>query len=403
MWLLPSHVMQLADLEKLHERAVEAFAARFTGKPSVVAAAPGRVNLIGEHTDYNLGLSLPIAIDRYTLVALQPVDEDCSTLFSLDFDHAVRVDLRSAVTPRTGRDRWSNYMLGVVEQLRSRGMIDRNVNLLVTSDVPRGSGLSSSAALEVATAAAFMDLAQQAMERTDLARLCRAAENEFVGVPCGLMDQLCSAAARKGKASLIDFRTEEVQQVDLPEPGKLTILISNTGVKHSLGTSAYAERKRQCETACHVLGVNSLRDATPSDLLKNKDKFEETIFNRAWHVVGENARVSMAVQALQTGDLASLGRLLFQSHYSLRDQYEVSCPELDSLVDLVKQLADDDEEIYGARMTGAGFGGCTLTVCSAAALPRVTEHLRHGFKQQWGREPGSRVVRSGDGVRLLEQ
>jgi galactokinase len=390
--------MSAPTLAQLETRLVEAFTARFGNAPAVVAAAPGRVNLIGEHTDYNLGFALPIAIDRHTLVALSETAEAESTLLALDRDAEVRLDLRQDPEPRTGPELWTNYIVGVYEELRHRLDLRGNLNVAVTSTVPIGSGLSSSAALEVATGAALLELAGAAMERLELAKLCQRAENHFVGVPCGLMDQLVSACARAGHAALIDFQNEEIEHVPLPPTADLALLVTNTRVKHNLGATEYPVRRQQCEEAAELLGVNTLREVTPDLLIESRERLAPTLFSRAWHVVGENARVTMAVEALEQGRLDDFGRLMHQSHVSLRDQYEVSCPELDTLVELAE---DFREGVHGARMTGGGFGGCTVTACTPDVIDDLTAHLRRGYQERHGRRPAVHVVAAGNGARVL--
>ncbi|MCK4871969.1 MAG: galactokinase [Phycisphaerales bacterium] len=387
--------MPVPTLDALLTRAKEHFAVSFDKQPTVLAAAPGRVNLIGEHTDYNLGWSLPIAIDRHTVIAAAPTDEPTSTLIAMDVGESVSVDL----TKPTHRDApaWANYLLGVAKKM----MPDDGVNTLavMTSSVPIGAGLSSSAALEVAFATALLGLTGEAMERIELARRCQRAENDFVGVPCGLMDQLVSSCAREGCAALIDFQTGDVTHIPLPDPDTLAILVADTGVKHDLAQSAYADRRRECEQAAQALGVDSLRKATVSDLLSHKNSLDPILFSRAWHVIGENARVDMAVDALKAGDLPAFGRLMHQSHASLRDQYEVSCPELDTLVELAEHFTG---HVYGSRLTGAGFGGCTVTLCPPDIAGELTNYLQDGYRERHGSTPTVHHVTPGCGAMLIE-
>ncbi len=391
--------MSVPTLEQLECRLREAFARRFGARPAVVAAAPGRVNLIGEHTDYNLGLALPIAIDRYTLVALSPTSAEESIFLALDRNAEASFDLCQPQQPRSGKELWTNYPVGVHQEMRERLNLTGNLHVALTSTVPIGSGLSSSAALEVATGAALLELAGSAMERLELAKLCQRAENEFVGTPCGLMDQLVSAAARAGHAALIDFGREEIEHVPLPPRDELALVITNSRVKHNLGTTEYPLRRRECEEAARQLGVKSLREATPDLLLEVRDRLDPVNSNRAWHVIGENARVAMAVEALQAGELHDFGRLMHQSHVSLRDRYEVSCAELDTLVELAQSFPG--EGVYGSRMTGGGFGGCTVTACRPDVVDALADHLRIGYSEKHNRKPAVHVVVAGSGARVL--
>ncbi len=321
--------------------------------------APGRVNLIGEHTDYNDGFVLPAAIDREVLLAARPNGTREVTLHSLDFDGTSTFSL-----DEIGYDDaqpWSNYLRGVCYVLEEADFHLRGAEIVFAGDVPIGSGLSSSAALEVATAVAFLTLAEYDVPGEEIARLCQRAENTFVGNRCGIMDQFISALGQPGQALLIDCRSLAYQT--FPVPAGARIVIGDTSVRRGLVDSAYNERREQCEAGVAILekvlpGVNALRDVLPTQLEAHADLLSEVVYRRCRHVVTEDARVLDAVRAMEAGDLDALGCLLNASHESLRHDYEVSCPELDTMVEIARRQPG----VYGARMTGAGFGGCTVSL-----------------------------------------
>jgi galactokinase len=310
----------------------------------VIARAPGRVNLIGEHTDYNLGFVLPIALDLETRIRVGPSPDG-----HLQVHSANQAETRSwpmeEIASLHRQHHWSDYVIGVAQQLIARGFPLQPRTFEIESTVPEGAGLSSSAALEVASALAFLE--GREMNRLEIARLCQLAESEFVGVPCGIMDQYVALFGREHSALKIDCRSLESEAVPLPE--NVAILAVNSMVKHSLGQSAYRTRVAECQEACRQAGVASLRDATLTQVQGNK---------RARHVVSENQRVLDFVEASQAGDLRRMGQLFFESHTSMRDDYEISCAEIDFLVDTAAKIPG----CYGARMTGGGFGGCTVNL-----------------------------------------
>jgi len=342
--------------------------------------APGRVNLIGEHTDYNEGLVLPIAIDLACVVAARPAET--VQVRSLETGDAVEVAADGSADPAEVHPPWGRYVAAVVHELAVLGRPGAGIEAVLSSDVPAGSGLSSSAALEVACALALSGAAGWAVPAVDLAEACRRAEELATGVPCGIMDQLASVAGRDGHALLIDCRSLEVVPVPLP-PG-LGVVVVHSGVARSLGESAYAERRRACEQLAVRLGVRALRDAT-------EDQVADEPLGR--HVVRESARVLAAVAALEAGDLERLGQLLDESHASLRDDFAVSIPELDVLVEeLVAAGA------LGARLTGAGFGGCAVAVCRAPDTERIAAVAGGRYAERTGRRPTVFRCRAADGA-----
>lgn len=354
----------------------QAFTRRFGRSPAVISEAPGRVNLIGEHTDYNEGFVLPVAIDRTVAVAGARGEAARIQAHSLDFDECDEFapdDLAPA--PDGG---WRNYVCGVVWALRDAGRSLSGVNLTISGDVPPGAGLSSSAALEVAVAGAICAVSEIEIERRELALICQRAENEFVGVQCGIMDQLAAACSRAGHAFLIDCRSLEIQH--LPLPSGSGIVVVDSGIPRRLDTTAYNERRKECEEAARLFGVRSLRDLTTIDLDAARPELNETLYRRARHVVTENARVLEAADSLRSGDIKTFGKLMHESHASLRDDFDVSTPELDLLVDLASQT----ERVLGARLTGAGFGGCTVNLVRDGEIQDFRSEVVERYQQETG-------------------
>lgn len=325
--------------------------------------APGRVNLIGEHTDYNQGFVLPIAIQLETTIAMAPASE-------FGARSAQREETAGFALDQGARHHWIDYIVGVAHELRARGIEIRPQSLEIESTVPEGAGLSSSAALEVATALAF--LGDRELDRLEIARLCQRAESEFVGMPCGIMDQYVSLFGRDHAALKIDCRTLESEAVPLPD--NVAILAVNSMVKHSLGQSAYRTRVAECEEACRRIGVSSLRDATIEQAQQ---------FKRARHIVSENQRVLEFVEAARANDLVCMGRLFLESHASMRDDYEISCEEIDFLVETAAELPG----CYGARMTGGGFGGCTVNLVAPKSVLEFTNSIREKYRNRYQIEP----------------
>ena len=321
--------------------------------------APGRVNLIGEHTDYNDGFVMPAALDLSTWVRISPLENRRLQIFSENFNEQVEIDLDDQKL--SARGHWSDYPVGVAVMFERVGYRLRGARLEIRSDVPIGSGLSSSAAIEVATACALTANSGLQVERRELARLCQRAENEFVGARVGIMDQFISLFGKEQRALLLDCRSLDFEL--LPLPDNVRLIICNTMVKHELASSAYNERREQCEAGVKHLSkflpdITALRDVTFAQLEKFGSDLPDVIYRRCRHVITENARVLTAAEALQRRDLNSFGELMAESHLSLRDDYEVSCRELDLMVELARQI----EGVYGSRMTGGGFGGSTVNL-----------------------------------------
>ncbi len=375
----------------------------------VVASAPGRVNLIGEHTDHSGGFVLPIAIDRRTAVAVRAASDPAwSRIESEGLGEPSRLDLRAMLRPPSrvdGREvegshglrfgSWASYVAGVLAQFQRHHGLRENLDLSIASDVPLGSGLSSSAALESACVAAlerWMGLALPPIER---ARMGRMAEHEFAGVPCGIMDQFASVMGVAGHALLIDCRSERVERVAMPGEGVLRVVVMNTNVRHALADGAYAARRAACERAARGLGVAMLRDAT-SVMIERAPELDGDAWRAAEHVVSENARVLAACEAIRHGEWATLGRLMLESHASLRDVYRVSCPELDTLVEGAMRVPG----VWGARMTGGGFGGCAIAIAEPSAAERLALEVGRLYRERHEREAAFMEVRGDEGARV---
>jgi len=357
--------------------------------------APGRVNLIGEHTDYNDGFVLPAAIGFSTWVSSAPRDDRTISVFSENFSEQIEFDLDEE-SPHA-RDHWSDYVRGVAVTLERAGHRLRGADLRIRGEVPIGSGLSSSAALEVASGFALLTNSGLTVVRRDLAELCQRAENEFVGIRCGIMDQFVSCHGQAGKALLLDCRSLEYKLLPLPENARLAVC--NTRVKHSLATSQYNARRLECETAVRHFAqrgsnVRALRDVTETDLKLFGGELPEVIYRRARHVITENARVLAAGTALEKGDLVGFGQLMNRSHLSLRDDYDVSCKELDLIVELAQAVPG----VYGARMTGGGFGGSTVNLIAAESVDEFKQTVSRGYEDETGLTPEIYICTATEGV-----
>jgi galactokinase len=360
--------------------------------------APGRVNLIGEHTDYNDGFVLPAAIGFSTWVTSTPRNDRTLSVFAENFSEQVAFDLDEQNAHARGH--WSDYVRGVAMTLERAGNRLLGAELRIRGEVPIGSGLSSSASLEVASGYALLTNSGLKVDRTKLAKLCQQAENEFVGIRCGIMDQFVSCLGQAGKALLIDCRSLEYKLLPLPDA---LIVVCNTMVKHSLATSQYNARRLECEAAVRHFAqsrpnVRALRDVTEADLKLYGADLSEVIYRRARHVITENARVLLAGAALENGDLEAFGQLMNSSHRSLRDDYEVSCKELDLMVELAQPIPG----VYGARMTGGGFGGSTVNLIAAERTDEFKETVTRGYKEATGLTPEIYICTAADGVEEID-
>lgn len=374
------------------------FAHHFATAPTVRVRAPGRVNLIGEHVDYVGGLVLPVAIDRAIYAAAAPNGSDRLRLISAAPGFTpVEVPL-DALAPRTGSDHWLNYILGVLVQYRERGWDVPGFDALFSGDLPLGAGLSSSAALETATALLLEGLGARTLDPIERARRCQQAEHRHAGVPCGLMDQLAVGAGRAGHALLIDCR--ELLVTPVPLPADWSIVVADTRVKHALADGEYRRRREDCEEAARRLGVASLRDASPELVAARAGELGDRIARRARHAVTEIARVPAFVAAAAAGDEAAAGVLLRASHLSLREDYAVSCPELDALAEAA-WAAGSRFGVIGARMTGGGFGGATVNLVRRGREAEFARHLEVDFAGRFGHTPSVFVTRPAGAAEIL--
>jgi galactokinase len=387
-------------LGDLAAAASELLRRRLGESPVWLAAAPGRINLIGEHTDYNDGFVLPMAIDRHVVLAAAPARDPrrgSLSFFSRELDSAVEIPLHEAVQP--AEPGWSNYVRGVVAGFQRRGVQLPTLDAVVLSDVPLGGGLSSSAALEVGAATLLAAAAGVDLPPLDQARLCQQAEQRFAGVPCGIMDQLACTMGDPAGALLIDCRTDAVRPVPLPSD-RAVVLVCNSQVRHALGDGAYARRRAECTEAARLLDVLSLRAATESQVEAARDRLPPAVFRRARHVTSENARTEQAAAALAAHDYQTVGSLMYESHRSLRDDYEVSCPELDALVEAARAIGVAGG-VWGARLTGGGFGGCTVTLVRPEAADALAAELAQRYGAATGRRIMPFVVRPARGAHLI--
>ncbi|HEV2418402.1 MAG TPA: galactokinase [Terriglobia bacterium] len=367
----------------------------FGASPEVVVRAPGRVNLIGEHTDYNQGFVLPAAIDRYCWYAGRRRPGAEVHVYSVDFQKRAQFNLSRI--ERDGIDHWSDYLRGVSKLIQETGASLSGAEIALGGDVPREAGLSSSAAVEIGASAFWKKLMNLDADPVSLAKLAQAAENGFMGIPCGIMDQFVSALGRKDHALFLDCRDLHYRHVPLGASTK--IVVCNSGVKRTLAQSEYEIRTQQCAEAVRRLrsagiAANSLRDVSTENLNRSKQVLDDVLLRRARHVVTENDRVLDAVKALQEGDLGHFGKLMNQSHASLRDDYQVSCLELDTLV----ELAQKQPGVFGARMTGAGFGGCTVNLVRQEAAGAFADAVRDGYRKALGIEAEIYTFQASDGA-----
>lgn len=362
--------------------------------------APGRVNLIGEHTDYNEGFVLPMAIDRETVVAGAARDDSLVRVHAFDVEESAKFDLNAPAGERV-RGHWLDYVEGVARVLQERGARLRGCDLAIHSSVPAGAGLSSSAALEVSVGLALLSLSGLEIDLTALALAAQTAEHVYAGIRCGIMDQFTSALGHKGHALLIDCRSLETEYL-LLETDETAVVICDTRVKHELAASEYNTRRAECERAVELLrqalpGLRALRDVSAADFLRHEELLPEPIRRRCRHVVTENERTLAAAKALRAGEMRLLGRLMYLSHRSLKDDFEVSCAELDLLVEIASGFAGT----VGARMTGGGFGGCTVNLVRRESLAEFQRIIVRKYAKAVSYEPAIYLSEPADGAQEI--
>ncbi|HZR57973.1 MAG TPA: galactokinase [Terriglobales bacterium] len=360
--------------------------------------APGRINLIGEHTDYNEGFVLPAAIDFHTWVAIAPRNDRKLVLYSENFEEAVETSLDDHTT---AKQHWSDYVRGVALKLEEAGHRLTGANLLIRGNVPVGSGLSSSASLEVAVGTALLSASNLSIDRADLARVCQRAENEFVGARCGIMDQFISCHGKADHALMLDCRS--LEYAVLPLPQDVSLVACNTMVRHQVAGGEYNKRRAECEEGVHLLsrtlpGITALRDVCPEQLQHHAHEFPDLIYRRCRHIVTENDRVTQAASSLKTENFSKFGQLMAESHRSLRDDFEVSCQELDWMV----ELANQEDGVIGSRMTGGGFGGCTVNLVHSDKVEQFCNNVSEGYRDKTGQTPEIYVSRAAAGAQEVQ-
>ena len=367
-------------------------------KHPLLVRSPGRINLIGEHTDYNEGFVLPAAIDKYVNIAVSGREDDLISLYAMQFGEQAEVRIADI---RPVQDSWTNYVLGVVDQLIKRGHSLSGFNMVVDGNVPTGAGLSSSAAIECAVCFALKELFNIDLTKLEIALISQEAEHSFPGVQCGIMDQFASVFGQKDAALRLDCRTLEYEEVPLRLDG-YKIVLMNTNVKHSLASTEYNKRREECAEGValvqkHIYGVNSLRDVT-LEMLEQYVK-DPLILKRCRYVIEENGRVIKAVQQLRMGNITGLGEQMYRSHAGLRLEYEVSCKELDYLVDAVK----NNPLVAGARMMGGGFGGCTINIVREGAIDELIHYLSESYEKDMGKSLTSYIAITSHGTESLTE
>jgi galactokinase len=381
-----------------HNQVLDGFKRRF-GTGAKVYRAPGRVNLIGEHTDYNEGFVLPAAIDSYCWVAAAPRTDGKISLYSENMREGREAHLGDLWSQRAGN--WTDYPMGVAWALGQAGQELNGASIYITGEVPPGSGLSSSAALEIAVGYALLDLSERRIDRTELALTCQRAENEFVGARCGIMDQFVSVHGQAGCALMIDCRSLEQEVLRIPTG--IRLVVCNTMVKHEHSDGEYNARRSQCEEGVRRLselfpGIRALRDLTREQLEENKARLTDVVYRRCRHVISENDRVLQTVERLKGGNILEISRLMRDSHESLRNDFEVSCSELDILV----EIASTNASVYGARMTGGGFGGCTINLVEATMAEAFVQQVRQEYEQNTGLRSKIHIYEASQGAQAAE-
>lgn len=366
-------------MQALINNVTRSFSSIFGYAPTHFIQAPGRVNLIGEHTDYNDGFVLPCAINYQMVVAAAKREDNTIRVIAVDYQNEVDEFSLDSTIEFLPNKMWANYVRGVIHFLQKDNYSFHGMDIAISGNVPQGAGLSSSAALEVAIGQTLKTLYQLPISQKEIALNGQKAENQFVGCNCGIMDQLISACGEENHALLIDCRSLETSAVTMPE--NMVVMIINTNKKRGLVDSEYNTRRQQCEEAAHILNVTALRDATLEDLLAKKALMSDVVYRRARHVITENSRTLNAAEALRHGDLTTLSQLMMQSHHSMRDDFEITVKEVDSLVEIVKSVIGDRG---GVRMTGGGFGGCVVALVTPDLVDKVVDSVKAQYEAKTG-------------------
>jgi galactokinase len=388
-------------LKELTDHTVREFVKKYGRQPRWIVAAPGRVNIIGEHTDYNDGFVLPMAIEFYTVIAADRSSQETNQirLYSTLGDKPAIIDLSKPLKPFPN-GAWVNYPAGVIAGFLNRGLNPGGFDAMIHSTVPFGGGLSSSAALEVATATLLEVITGKKLDLVEKALLCQKAEHEFAGMPCGIMDQFISIMGRENQVLLLDCRSRKPELVPMSDPS-VTVLIVNTNVRHKLTGSEYPMRRKQCEAAAKILGVPSLRDATTELLERAKGRMEKEVYHRARHVIGEIERTKHAAEDIRAANWPAVGQLMYASHRSLRNDYEVSCEALDTVVEIAESIGLKGGMI-GCRMTGGGFGGCAVALVKTDAIAAISKKIGAEYKKKTGIEATIFVSRPAAGATVIK-
>ena len=380
-------------------RAKAGFMVQFARAPRWIASAPGRVNLIGEFTDYNEGFVLPIALEHRTAIAAASNESELVTVQSEATGQSISIDLAEAFTPDL-RGRWTNYVRGVLAGFRENGTALRGFDAFIASDVPMGAGLSSSAAIEVALATLLEAVHGVKLEPVAKALLCQKAEHAFARVPCGIMDPFIASSGREDHALLLDCRSHEAVWLPFTDP-TVSVLIINTNVRHHLGLSAYAVRREECRAAASSLAVTSLRCASLERLAEHCGRMDDTVVRRARHVISEIARTVQAAECIRNRDWTEFGQLMDASHDSLKEDYEVSCPELDAVVEMARDIGRRGG-VFGCRMTGGGFGGCAVALTQTTRREEIVSRMDADYRTRFQTLPTFFTSRPGRGAGLVE-
>jgi len=386
------------SVTSLQQEATAALQSTFGKSPTVTVAAPGRVNLIGEHIDYCDGFVLPFALAQCIVIAAAPNGTNTVRLASSQGDEIVEIDISGDIPESDPK--WANYPRGVMQYFREEsGCTLEGFDAYITSNVPSGGGLSSSAAFELATATLLEGLTGKKLDTRTKALLCQKAEHNYAHCPCGIMDQFASAFGEKDRLVLIDCQSGEPTLVPFENPD-LTVIVANTCVSHELSDGAYASRRKATEDGLAIIGKSSWRDASLSDVDSAREQMGDTIHRRCRHVVGEIQRTIDAVEALKANDFEKLGALMNASHASLRDDFEVSCEELDIMVNIAQSLGKENG-VIGSRMTGGGFGGSTVTLCESSQADHIIATLKKQYKEKTNITPEIFTSRPSQGARIL--